>query len=250
MDRFEQKMKQASEELRQSTRNATPPLTQPVPLVSRPRWLAFAAGFAVVALAIGVLPTLLGESNPPVGGSDPTTPPPISQPQTPTTEGTAPVVECSSDGVPVPGSVEGLPGPIAQKRFDLINAAVACDFDGLEALAGPDFTIFFGAYGVEKFREWEEDGAGQLGTLLLLLGMTHGVIEYPDAPTEIPAHYVWPAAFAYDRWEDVPPNLVEELHALYTEGELDEFFGVFGSYAGWRTSIDADGVWRHFTSGD
>lgn len=252
MDKFEQRMQQASEELRDSTKSLTPPRTNPRSARHQPRWLAFAVGFAVVALAIGVLPGLIGNQNPPIGGPAPTNPTETTIPPS-TTTGLSPSPRCSSSEVPVPETWPGnsdAPIEVTGRWHAIVRSAAACDFDQLERVAGPDFSIFFGAHGVEKFREWETEGEGQLGNLLLLLAMTPAVIEYPDAPTEVAAHYVWPAAFAYDHWDEVPQGLRDELLAIYTEQELEELFGGFGSYAGWRTSITEDGEWRFYTAGD
>lgn len=245
MDKFEQKMQRASEELRQTTKGATPPMTGAAPAAGRPRWLAFAAGFAVVALAIGFLPTLLGGQNPPVGGPSPTDPPVISPPETPTT--TRHIPDCSSDGVAAPRTPDGLPREVASRFNAIVMAAVDCDFDALEALAGPDFSIFFGAYGVEKFREWEIEGRGELGTLLKVLAMSFSRYEYTEP--DLGVYYTWPAAFGYDHWDQIPQEYVDELLTLYTQEELD-YMAQFGGYAGWRTGFTEDGTWRFFTSGD
>jgi hypothetical protein len=61
--------------------------------------------------------------------------------------------------------------------------------------------------------------------------------------------YVWPSAFVYDTWDDIPDEDLEALLTVYTQEELDQI-AAFGSYAGWRIGITEDGDWRFFVAGD
>lgn len=250
MDKFEQRMQQASQELRESTKSLTPPVTEPKPVRNQPRWVAFAVGFAAVALAIGILPGLIGDPGEVAAVPD-TTVPDVTEPTDPVTSTTLdqePGAVCSSGGIAAPGPIEGLPEEVSEMREALIAAALACDFDALEAL-GPNLSTNLGASGVEQFRIWEARGDGQMGNLVLLLGMTHVVQDFPDAPVDFPIHYAWPAAFGYESWDDIPQSLLDELLAIYTEEDLELISG-FGSYAGWRTTITDTGEWRFYTAGD
>ena len=178
-----------------------------------------------------------------------------SQPSTVTT-GTIPEPSCSSDGVPQPSRATGLPQPVSATREAIIAAAATCDLTGLESLAGEDFVTSFAGGGAENLRRWEEEdvdeglfagqpGRGPLGTLLLLLDMPFGTIE--DGGTgDI---YAWPAAFTYESWEDIPPEHLNELKAIYTEEDL-ALLAEYGSYIGWRTGIDEDGEWLYFVAED
>lgn len=250
MDKIDQILVRTATEIRDT---APSPSLNPLPPVRRKagtKVVAFAMAFALVAIAVGVVPSLIGSGDP---VAEPTVPTPQTTVATPdTTVATSIPRDCSASGIPTPGAWRGpadAPAVVVAKWQALVAAVSTCDFDGLEALASPTFSVLFGSYGVDQFRKWEEEGEPQMGTLLHLLSMTPAVIDYSHAPG-VPDHYVWPAAFAYDNWQDVPAELVEELHAIYTEGELDEYFGTFGAYAGWRTSITESGDWMFYTSGD
>jgi hypothetical protein len=144
-----------------------------------------------------------------------------------------------------------LPGEVAATARAIITAASDCDFDGLAEIASvdgpPDLATSFGGGGVENLARWEEEGYGEMDTLIRLFGTTHVVIENEDGPQL----YIWPAAVAYDSWERIPGEYLTEMIDLgiYTEGELDDI-AKFGSYAGWRISIDEEGNWRYFIAGD
>lgn len=246
MNDFENRMNRAAEEVRQSTKSLTPPPgkhLQPAP--ARRGWLVFAGAFAVVAIAVGVLPLFDRDPGVPVGSPDTTTPvvPPSTTVGTPVP--TTMPVECSASGVPVPPEPVGLPDQVNDVRLGIVEAASACDLATLEAMAADNFTTHFGGGGVEELRNWEEAGEGKLGILLQILGMSYAVQETGDGDT----YYVWPAAFASDSWDDISDEHMDELRAIYTQEELDQLSS-FGVYAGWRTGINADGEWRYFVAGD
>lgn len=131
-DALENRLTRAAEEVRQASRTVTPPPapgTRPRAVPAAKGWLVFAGAFALVALAIGVLPLFDRGTGAPV--ASPSTTVPVEPPST-----DAPVAECSATGVPAPGAQEGLPENVAAKRQAIIDAAVACDFEALEALLG------------------------------------------------------------------------------------------------------------------
>lgn len=66
----------------------------------------------------------------------------------------------------------------------------------------------------------------------------HGVVRY-----------VWPSAFAYDSWDEVPEVDREALRPLYGDDDL-ESFDRFGGYIGHRVVIREDGTWTAFVAGD
>lgn len=251
MDNFENKISEAAEELRQSTKLLSPPpMRQPVTGPAT-RWIAFAAGIAAVTLVAVFLPGLLegpvSTSPEPTPTTAVTVAPTTSATLEPTTTVTWPTAGCSATGVPQPRPAQGLPEVVAAKRQAVIAAAMACDFDQLEHLAGTPFYTSVIETGVEMFREWEARGEGRLGTLLLLFDMSWGIQEI-DEP-EFLDQYAWPRAFIHDRWEDIPQAELDELLTIYTEEELASI-AEFGSYAGWRTGIDAEGNWKWFLAGD
>ncbi len=115
----------------------------------------------------------------------------------------------------------------------------------LEELAGPDLVTSFGGGGPERFAEAVESGEPLLETLVAVLGAPHAHLTYGDGSED----YVWPSAFAYDTWDEIPDADLEALLAIYTQEELDEL-EAFGSYAGWRAGITPEGDWRFFVAGD
>jgi hypothetical protein len=241
MDRLEGRIQHAAEEVRQMTRDYRPPEIPERRFPTPAGWLAFAVAFGLVALAIGILPSLLGSDQGPAGTTGTTTP-----------VTTVPSVECSSTGVGAPPAQEGLPDPVSEARAAIIAAAVSCDYDALVALAGEPFTTSFGGGGSEMFQEWEETGQGKLGILVRLFGLSHARQEFEGDAAEMLGSsvlYVWPAAFDYESWEEIPQDLIDELLVIYTQEEIDQIAG-FGSYAGWRTGITAEGAWVFFVAGD
>lgn len=246
MDRFEQRMRQAADEVRETTRTLPRPGVGPGSAPGMPArrgWLVFAAAFAAVVISVGVLPLLDGDDDrTPVGSPDTTTP--VEPPST-IVPSTAPPVVCSGSGAILSVERQDLPAAVLYTRADLMGAATGCDIGSLEQLAAPGFTTDFGGGGIEMLAEWEAAGEGKLGILAKILNMGHAEVVYGDGTKD----YVWPAAFAYDTWENIPQEHLDELSAIYTPEELDQIAG-FGSYAGWRTGISEDGDWRYFVAGD
>jgi hypothetical protein len=208
-------------------------------------WLAFAATFALVVVAFAAIPWLMRLDQP---GADPDAPPIATSgtttlPSTTSTGVEAP--QCSATGAAVPEPVDGLPPAVAQTTTAIIAAATDCDLQTLIDLAGSGFTTDFGGGDAETMRTWEEEGQGHLGDLLTVLGMSHAVVD-DGAGGEI---YVWPSAFAYDNWEEIPQDALDELSALYTQEELEQI-SLLGAYGGWRVGIDESGDWMFFVAGD
>ena len=148
-----------------AARTWAPPLG-PSRSARQARWPAFAAAFAVVIVAVGLVPWLAGVGDSgarPSGSISPGATMPTSSPST------GDVVECSASGVPVPGDVAGLPAVVAETRQALIDAASVCDFAALEAIASGGLVTSFGGGGIDNLERWEEEGQGVLGTLLLIL---------------------------------------------------------------------------------
>ena len=202
-------------------------------------WLAFAAAFAAVVVAFAALPWLMGIDEPDTASQ----PSPLPAPGADTTTPDGP--ECSASGAPVPEPDEALPAAVAETRAAIIEAAVGCDLEALIDLAGPGFTTDFGGGDSENLRTWEQDGEGRLGALLSILDMSHAVVGDGNGGET----HVWPAAYAYDSWDEIPPEAIEELSSLYTEAEL-EVISQVGVYGGWRTGIDESGDWMYFVAGD
>lgn len=247
MSEIDERLETAASEVRDIARGRrTPPV--PSPSAAPRGWLAFAGAFVVVA-TIGLAASLLGsaETIEPGGSSTPTSH--LSTPTTTTSplESTdAPVPTCSATGVETPPAANGLPQAVADTRQAIIEAASSCSLAQLVEIAGDDLATSFGDdAGTLNLLEWEQGGRGELGTLLRILGTSYALIE-PDGQ---PSIYVWPAAFAHDTWDEIPPDQLAELGAIYTQDELDQI-AQFGSYAGWRIGIDESGKWLFFIAGD
>jgi hypothetical protein len=244
MDSTETRLRRAAAETREVASHAVPPGLGQEPMRGS-GWLVLATAFAAVMLVFA-LPLLLGNrTQPPLGGPDSTI-------ATATTEGVAPTTsvldspsDCSASGVPEPQLDPSLPEDVAAKAQAIVSFALECDLDGLAGVAGPRFLTSFGGGGIDDLAQWEDEGRGELDTLIRLFDTRHEVVGGGDGP-EI---YVWPAAFAYDTWEEIQEGDLAELREIYTEEELDEI-AKFGSYAGWRIGIDENGVWLWFIAGD
>ena len=242
--KVEDRLEQAGRELRDSTRHLQPPPLTKQKVLAR-GWLVFAGVFLVVAIGLGVLPLLVRSNSEQA---------PLATPATVATTipselstgapSTAPVAQCSASGMPAPGDQEGLPAEVAQARTAIAAAAISCDLAALHSLAGELLTSFGGG-DFSSIQEWEDSGEGKLATLVQLFDTRYAVQEFAGEPTI----YVWPAAFAYDSWEEIPEEDIAELTEIFGEEEM-ELIAEFGAYAGWRIGISEDGDWRFFIAGD
>lgn len=167
-------------------------------------------------------------------------------------EGSDVVAACSAaDLSPEPVEQPDLPERVREIRDRIVRAAVACDFEALEALAlaAPGFTYSFGAEG-DPGGYWrrEEDGRPPepLRFLVGVLNRPYLRIEHTHRGE---VRYVWPSAFGYDSWEAVPPEDKKALEPLYGEEDF-ESFARFGGYVGYRVGITAEGDWEFFVAGD
>ena len=160
---------------------------------------------------------------------------------------------CSAaDLSPEPVEQPGLPEPVRGMRDRIVRAAVACDFQALEALAlvtGGEFTYSFGAEG-DPGGYWrrEEEGQGP-APLRFLVGVLNRPYQRVQHAHRDEVRYVWPSAFGYDSWDAVPPEDKESLRPLYTEDDF-ESFARFGGYVGYRVGMTPEGEWEFFVAGD
>jgi hypothetical protein len=135
--------------------------------------------------------------------------------------------------------------PVAQKLTEIAEAAAGCNATGLAALASDDITTTFGPDGGrEDIASWPGDDE-RFKIINGLFNLTHGVTEMPDGSRL----YVWPAAFAYDTWDEIPAPAKDELLRIYSQEELDHI-AQLGSYGGWRIGITEAGEWIFFVAGD
>lgn len=157
--------------------------------------------------------------------------------------------DCSADRSPGPVSQSDLPEAVSTMRMAIIDAARACDYEKLAALAlagDSSFTYSFGGDGSPAafWRQAEAAGQAPLRTLVELL-------DGPPATRDTAGttQYLWPVAYAFERWDDVPPSARQELRRIYGDDDLRRF-QQFGSYVGHRVGITESGDWIFFVGGD
>ncbi len=247
LDELEQRIHAAAEETRQVAARSTPPVIADHGRRVPAGWVVFAGVFGAVIIAFGVVPLFGGGTDPGPSSQPSTTTVAASTPTTGTpTSTTVPTATgCSAAGLPMPSEQEGLPEPVAEMRGAIAEAAIACDFATLETLAGPDMRTDFTGGRFENIPMWEEDELyPALWLMVKLFDTPYAVVEGEDT-----TRYVWPSAFAYDTWDEIPAVDLEALLTVYTQEELD-YYSEFGSYALWRTGITEDGDWTYFIAGD
>lgn len=257
---LEKRLEQAADEVRQNAKHSARPSID-ARRRSRPRgWLVFAAAFGAVIIVIGVLPLISrSDEQNPSGAPSPTTAvqerdTTVAAESTTTTITGAGTGEdiCSATGLAEIHDQEGLPEPVADTRRAIVDSAITCYVDALGRLAGvgpngregPDLITSFGGGGFENIVEWESDGEEPLALLVRLLDLPYATQDIQGT-----RYYVWPSAFVYDTWEEIPPEDLDSLLTIYTREELDQI-ATFGSYAGWRIGITEHGEWRFFVAGD
>lgn len=142
-----------------------------------------------------------------------------------------------------------LPQPVSAMRMAIIDAARACDYDKLAELAlggNGTFTYSFGGGG-RPAAFWREGEAAGQAPLRLLVELLNGPSATRDAGGT--AQFVWPAAYAFERWDDVPVPAREDVGRIYSEEDLRQF-EQFGSYLGHRVGITESGDWIFYVGGD
>lgn len=178
-----------------------------------------------------------------------------------TTEAQAPepALECSA-GEPDTHLIElepaddDVPGPVAALREQLFVAAVNCQFDELQRLAGgggegTDFSRFsytFGEPGPDgpaAYWRRADDSEDVMRVLARILTTPHGTIEL-DGDDDL---FVWPSAHVESPSGDDWDALVAS--GAYPEDQV-EAFREDGVYYGYRVGIGSDGTWSYFIAGD
>lgn len=185
------------------------------------------------------------------GGEQTATPGPTT---TPTTTAVAAPADstsstCSADAsTSEPTPQPALPPSVADMRASIVEAATHCDYRELARLAmagDTTFTYSFGDHGdpAEFWRRLESRGEPVLSILVELL-------ERPFSTRTVggTTQYLWPSAYGYESWSDVPKAEQEVLRPLYSDEDLRRF-EQFGSYAGYRVGI-VPGDWIFFVAGD
>jgi len=170
-------------------------------------------------------------------------------PETTTTTTTPPAESCSAQGYPVVLLDEpGLPAPVDDMRRRIVDAALACDFERLAALAIPggfewtwDPRV---TEGPAEFWAERDPAIGTLRRLLRLLEFPAGVRR--EVGVEI---YAWPAVAAYDDWASAPEADRAALGGLFTPEDMERF-ELENYYLGSRVFIDATGNWLGYVPGE
>ena len=156
---------------------------------------------------------------------------------------------CSADaGSSKPSPQPGLPPGVAATRASIVEAAAQCNYQELARLAragGAPFTYSFGG-GDDPAAYWqrlESNGEPVLSILVELLDRPFATRTAGEATRQ-----VWPSAYSYERWGDVPEREREALRPIYGDDDFRRF-EQFGSYAGHRVGITS-GEWIFFVGGD
>lgn len=175
---------------------------------------------------------------------------PVLEPPGPTTTAASGAGGCSAAALPAePEEQPGLPEPVAETRRLLVGAATTCGYARLAHVAGRGDGTFSYSFGEDGdpaafWRRQEAEGQEPLRFLVEMLDRPFAEQSTPDG-----VQYVWPSAFAYQTWAEVPPADRDVLRPLYDDDDFG-FFARFGGYAGYRVGIDGTGEWLFFVSGD
>ena len=145
----------------------------------------------------------------------------------------------------------GLPAAVADKRAAVFAAAVVCDYEGLEDLAGSGegFTGLL-PNGVhpgtaEAFRNHESWGRADLLWLVQTLNLDYAERTWTRDDGASGSSFVWPAAQAMPLAE-VAPEQQAALQAIYpyplTQYGYENSDGAF-VFSGFHVNITPDGMW-------
>jgi hypothetical protein len=162
-----------------------------------------------------------------------------------------PQIRCSATGaLGTPLPAQDLPSAVAEVRQRIFDAALACDYEALEAIAlekGEGFTFSYGG-GTDASEFWRareegdavEPNPGPMRSLATILTM-------PFTRNEA-GSYAWPTAYSENPTEEAWEALV--VSGLYAQEEVDAMRTGGTGYLGYRTAITADGDWQFFVAGD
>lgn len=150
---------------------------------------------------------------------------------------------CSAEGLALRAQAQdGLPGPVAFIRTEIVEAATVCDYDRMVELTAPGFIHSFGG-GTSPLRTWvqaEQSRQDVLAQIVSVLDTPYTTSSADDGTTL----YVWPGAF-----QDNPSEADwEALVPIFNEEEVDLFRA--NGYTGMRVIIQDDGDWITAVAGD
>ena len=155
--------------------------------------------------------------------------------------------KCSGEGEDPEVGPQDIPEAVAATRRAVAAAAAACDYTKLDSLAAPGFKAGFGGETGPPSLAWRQAEAQGEEPMRFLAGLLERPFRIlPDAE---PTNYTWPSAFSYESWSAVPEADREALRPLYGDDDF-KGFADFGSYIGWRASIEESGAWVYYVAGD
>ena len=162
--------------------------------------------------------------------------------------GVQPVITCSAGGLdPVLIVQPDLPDPIADTRRAVYEAALGCNWEALRGLTVAGFTSTF-ASPTDPIALWQRQELLHYEPMRYL----GEILRRPPATIgggEGELSYMWPSAFAFDSWDQVPDADREALRPLYDDADFASF-AQFGGYLGYRVGILETGGWQFFVAGD
>jgi hypothetical protein len=150
--------------------------------------------------------------------------------------------ECSAAGLSADLPADpALPTAVAELRQQIAEAAVACDYDRLQALALEGGTGFTYSYGGETSASDYWAGAEERGEDVLRI-----LVESLRQPGhEYQGNWVWPTAYT----DEATDADWEALEGLYPQEQLDAM-RQSGSFLGYRVGITPAGDWIFLVAGD
>ena len=149
--------------------------------------------------------------------------------------------ECSASGLSADLAADSaLPAAVAETRQKVAEAAVACDYDRLQAIAleQDGFTYSYGGEtSAADFWAGEEE-RGEQPMKVLVESLRQSGHEYQG-------NWVWPRAYA-----DAPSDADwQALSGIYSQDEITSWRET-GQFLGYRVGITPSGDWQFFVAGD
>jgi hypothetical protein len=146
------------------------------------------------------------------------------------------------------GPQAGLPEAVENMRRVIAELAAACDYKGLEQLAGDDFSYRYGASG-SAARYWRSIDRSEEITALMVKLLNTPYKKDDTLGPGAPVFYYWPAVHGPDPTE----RDFEALEGIYTDEEIQSIRDAIqqgGGYLGYRFGITDEGKWSFFLAGD
>jgi hypothetical protein len=170
-----------------------------------------------------------------------TQPETVTETVTTTSEPASPGGGCSAAGLSADLLDDpSLPAAVAETRREIAAAAVACDYDRLQAIAleKDGFTYSYGGETSAADYWAGEEERGKEPMRILVESLRQAGHEYQG-------NWVWPEAYA-----DAPSDEAwHELSGLYPADQITSWREQ-GQFLGYRVGIAPNGDWQFFVAGD